>query len=245
MSYLIEIPRLPENTADMNQCYAAAVGKLNRPFSIKHADGVRYYYGSKLDYLLPNTKDVTTVRSRLPEARDYLRRSRELGEILDESGTDEYQVNAFIRGSAAGLLLVEEVHARKLMEKQILTAAVMAKIMRDEMIIPEFPSLPIEKSEYTERAIDAVNDGLDVVGGQALAMIDKWARDYGSENRLAFHMGVGASALLGYKAHQEAYREAYHRQELQKLENQIDAVSSENFDWDKALSELNRGDHRR
>ena len=237
MHYL-EIPELPESVTDMNQYYEDAVRKLKRPCSVKSENG-DIYYGAKLDYLLPNTEN-TIVRTKLPEARYYLRRSCELGDILDESGGDEGQVSAFVRGSAAGLLLVEEVHARKLMEHQILTATAMAKIMRDEMIIPEYPSQPIDKNEYASRAIDVVNDGLDIVGGQADMMIDKWARDYESENRLAFHMGVGASALLGYKAHQEAY----HAQEVRKLEGQIFAIDSGYVDFDDELRKLNNSSRR-
>ena len=222
----------------MNQYYEDAVRKLNRPCSVK-SENEDIYYGAELDCLLPNTEN-TIVRTELPEARDYLRRSRELGEILDESDGDEGQISAFVRGSAAGLLLVEEVHARNLMKQQILTAVAMTKIMRDEMIIPEYPSQPIDKSEYANRAIDVVNDGLDIVGQQAREMINKWAHNYEPENRLAFHMGVGASALLGYKAHQEAY----HAQEVRKLEGQILAVTSGYVDWDKELQKLNNSSSR-
>ena len=237
MRYL-EIPKLPEDPTDMNQYYEDAVRKLNRPCSVK-SENEDIYYGAELDCLLPNTEN-TIVRTELPEARDYLRRSRELGEILDESDGDEGQISAFVRGSAAGLLLVEEVHARNLMKQQILTAVAMTKIMRDEMIIPEYPSQPIDKSEYANRAIDVVNDGLDIVGQQAREMINKWAHNYEPENRLAFHMGVGASALLGYKAHQEAY----HAQEVRKLEGQILAVTSGYVDWDKELQKLNNSSSR-
>lgn len=232
MHYPIKIPKLPENKSDMNQYYENAVNIMNRPWCASVDDEVKFY-GSKLECLLPKTKN-TTVRSHLTDIGDYLRRSRELGDILDESGVDENQVSAFVRGSAAGLLLVEEVHGRQLMKYQILTAAAMTQILREEFVLPELPSLLADKDDHAERAITLINDGLEVVGSEAGMMIDKWARDYTPENRHAFHMGVGVTALLGYRVHQDAH----HVQEMQKLEDAIDAVTDKNFDWDTELSRL-------
>ena len=231
-----EIPRLPDPKNGMNQLYESAINKLNMPYSIV-SDGQPKFFASRLDYVLPRT-EITTVRTFLPDIVDFLRRSREIGEILDETDRDEHKISAYVRGATAGVLVIEGAFCQEQMKNQTLTAASMISILRNEMVLPEYPSQPIDdKAEYIGEADRLASLGLNMIGSEGTSTIERlWVPRYIAEesNKQTFMKGVGISAIAGYWA----YQDAYHGQDLQKLEDVIDTITDKNFDWDEALSQF-------
>ena len=76
-----------------------------------------------------------------------------------------------------------------------------------------------------------------MIGSEGTSTIERlWVPRYIAEesNKQTFMKGVGISAIAGYWA----YQDAYHGQDLQKLEDVIDTITDKNFDWDEALSQF-------